>query len=849
MSAPAPPTCSPQLANLPDFEVPDIKPPTGTAGRMPKAQALAVWREFNKSVRSANSLAYTRFLANCEVEELADHLAHLLANGFFFTQAPFMAALKSRFNIENELIANLPSIQTVMRMLKGDTIDVTTLSSEISDSKMFLREQITTRTFVLIYHFIREMDEWEVNQSVMTYNRKLHAFIENNALLARAMYNRGLFETSPTPVTLASATSSAPSGVQGSGASNPGGGCAGSLNPAPPITPAPGSVNPPPVPPLRSAPLPPCSGGALGSGPVPSLPPPAPSGGGSLPGATPSSAFNAGDAANLRGELQEVHEDVADFKRDVMAEIVRLRQLQTPSRPTPGASNEALEAMTAACASQARTIAQLERPIDHHVSRYPTTPPDEAWMADSDVIGLQDAPRPNLSRAWASRPSPNLSPAQEKEALRQLGSLHSAESLLKCLPAPGQAELYREGRCVFIEGVYIFKHIVCTVADKDGYTLGSLQTCALTLAREDSTNSHRWKSLAQAVSVGEFIKKVDALYILPSDNAVEQEWGRATKNATSPLDLLHRLRPVMVNDPKRAKMLILQYLGGYGAEAFSVITAIQQSHSPDAWEATLASFEEMQGYISEAKKTKKTSSKEQGLNVFERLDGSAPRHDGTDIPKSWGSFDTQIDLNPNEIKVMTDVLHAFRAAEKGGGSSSTGDLPPSVLQSIVGELRRQLPNELITGGVPAMANGAGELSSSSKRLAALEQEVADKARLAALEQQLAAYSKNSTFKPIYDLTKVYPLLGFAKSDVPEAKPGAAAGGGKCKLCSMLGFTEFVNYNEVSFKDLKDNQRYDHNPWKCPNVHAAVKKKAMEDPSITPELIREALVPLPVQPWK
>ena len=543
----------------------------------------------------------------------------------------------------------------------------------------------------------------------------------------------------------------------------------------------------------------------------------------------------------MRGELQAVHEGVADFKRDIMDEIVRLRREQTPSRPTP-ASTDALEAMTAACASQARALAQLERPVDRRVSRYPTTPPYEVWMGNSEVTGLQDAPSPSLARAWAARPSPDLSPAQEKEALRQLGSLHTAESLLKALPAPGQAELYREVRCVFIEGIYIFQHIVCTVADKDGYVLGSLQTCALTLAREDSANSHRWKSLAQAQSVAEFIKKVDALYILPSDNAVEQEWSRATKNATSPLDLLHRLRPVMSNDPKRAKMLILQHLGAYGAEAFSVITAIQQSHTPDAWETTLACFEEMQGYINEAKKAKEPP-KEQGLNVFERLDGSAPRHDGTDIPKTWGSFDTQVDLNPNEIKIMTNVLHAFRAAEQSGASSSTGDFSPSVLQSVVGELRRQIRDD-----APSKPESSGN-SGNSKRLAALEQEVADKARLAALEQQLAAYGKQSTFKPIYDLNKVYPLLGFSKNDVPEAKPGAAAGGGKCKLCSMLGFTEFVNYNEVDYKDIKPHQRYDHNPWKCPNVHAAVKKKAMDDPSITPERIRDALVPLPVQPWK
>ena len=105
------------------------------------------------------------------------------------------------------------------------------------------------------------------------------------------------------------------------------------------------------------------------------------------------------------------------------------------------------------------------------------------WASPRSV-GLQDAPQPSLVRAWASRPSPDLSPAQEKLALQQQGSRYSAEALLKNLPAPGKVELYREVRCVFIEGIYIFKHIVCTVADKDGHTLGSLQTCALTQARE-----------------------------------------------------------------------------------------------------------------------------------------------------------------------------------------------------------------------------------------------------------------------------------------------------------------------------------------------------------------------------
>ena len=110
-------------------------------------------------------------------------------------------------------------------------------------------------------------------------------------------------------------------------------------------------------------------------------------------------------------------------------------------------------------------------------------------MGESEVVGLQDAPLPSSTRAWASRPSPDLSAAKEKEALRQMGSRYTAEGLLKCLPEPGKVELYRECRCVFIEGIYIFKHIVCTVADKDGHTLGSLQTCALNQAREDAPNA------------------------------------------------------------------------------------------------------------------------------------------------------------------------------------------------------------------------------------------------------------------------------------------------------------------------------------------------------------------------
>ena len=137
-----------------------IRSPTGTLGKMSKVQAMAAWHEIGKNVRGSCSLAYTRFLANCEVEELVEHILTLLVNGFFFTQAPFMELLESRLNIENVLIASLPSIQTVMRMLKGDTIDVVVLASEIRESKAIIREHITTQTLVQIYHLMRKSSEW-----------------------------------------------------------------------------------------------------------------------------------------------------------------------------------------------------------------------------------------------------------------------------------------------------------------------------------------------------------------------------------------------------------------------------------------------------------------------------------------------------------------------------------------------------------------------------------------------------------------------------------------------------------------------------------------------------------------
>ena len=880
MSTPS--SCSPALAKLPTFILTEeVKTPTGTHGKLSRAQAMAAWRKFDKLVRATGNIAYSKHLNNCMPEDLADNLCYLMVNGFFFTQAPFMEYLHQTFNIENEFIVSLPSINTIVRMLNGDTIDVNALVREIAYSKRVVRDHITIKVFIQIYHAIRAMNESDLNVAVMNYNRKFHSFIESNQTVAQARARVvghtqrrdnliDLFEHSDSSLPARPSVIGTDDKFRASRGSmvkiDPGAHLPSAPSAAP-LTPMPfgaGGSAPPALPSSTAG-----DGGAVprGPGPVPPFPPPSTPGFGHVP--NPDSASK--DELNaLRGELQSALESVNDFRRATTTELIRLQreQLSSPQVPPSGASPDALEAMKAACTSQANVIEHLSKgSIDNRISSYPTAAPAESWMGESEVIGLQDASLPSLTRAWASRPSPDLSSAQEKEALRQLGSRYPAEGLLKSLPAPGKVELYRECRCVWIEGVYIFKHIVCTVADKDGHTLGSLQTCALDQAREDSLNAHRWKSLAQAVSVGDFIKKVDSLYMAPSDNAVEQEWDRAVKNDPGPLDLLHRLRPVLTANPKRAKMLILKHLANFGPDAFSAASAIQAANTADQWETILASFEDMLSYAKEAAREKggKLAAgakplKDQGINMYERLDGSAPRGDGTDIPRTWGSFDTQVDLSPNEIKVLTNALHALRASQ-GVGSSATGDFPPSSLQAVINELRRQVPdagssNVAAGGSGPAGArslpnNGVGSsgVSGDAQRLAALEKEVADKARLAALEQQLAAYNKSATFKPIFDLAKVYPLLGFTGDDVPTAKPGAAAGGGKCKVCVFLGFTDFVNYNEVNFKDMKPNQRYDHNPWKCPMVPEAIKKKAAADSSITPDQVRDALVPLPVPPWK
>ena len=125
----------------------------------------------------------------------------------------------------------------------------------------------------------------------------------------------------------------------------------------------------------------------------------------------------------------------------------------------------------------------------------------------------------------------------------------------------------------------------------------------------------------------------------------------------------------------------------------------------------------------------------------------------------------------------------------------------------------------------------------------------DAARIAALEQQIAAYNKPVSYKPIYDLPKVYAILGYNASDVPACQGGNNAKDGKCKACVFMGFTQFLDYNSVKFQDMPANGRFDHNPWKCSMVVEAVKKKATEDPSITPEQVSSALTPLPAPPWK
>ena len=103
-------TCSPALANLPAFTVSDqSKVSTGTHGKLSRGQATALWLKLYKNLRAFGSLPYSKHLSDCYPDDLADYLAYLMVNGFFFTQTPFMEHLYQAFSIENEFIASLPS--------------------------------------------------------------------------------------------------------------------------------------------------------------------------------------------------------------------------------------------------------------------------------------------------------------------------------------------------------------------------------------------------------------------------------------------------------------------------------------------------------------------------------------------------------------------------------------------------------------------------------------------------------------------------------------------------------------------------------------------------------------------
>ena len=516
-------------------------------------------------------------------------------------------------------------------------------------------------------------------------------------------------------------------------------------------------------------------------------------------------------------------------------------------------------------------VAALRGPNDSASAapRSSSQPPYEPWMSASRVKGVSHAGSPDAAAAWAKRPKPGLTPAQEKAALHRLKEQHAPTKLLDLAPPPGRNDLYVEVRNTVYEGAYMYKHVLSSAADNDADLLSALLGCAR--SRMVGLEGHRWKPIVRATSVADFFSQLDQLYMNAADNTCELEWSEAERRAKTALDLFRHLRPLLkdVASCQRAKEALKARLAKLGPVAVSGMQALVQCPDDPAalsqWEAALAFSDNAISLVLEAQSDKEKLSgvsRRGGINALEGIGANLGANLGANGAEERGLnplvngqqretmgfssvLDTVSQLTEQEHVACANLVMTLRAKDQGVpplapyGTLTVGGAGNDAVTPQEADLIHKLLAERRTAGTSTARsfNGTNDKNTESS----LHETLVD-----AHTRALNALH-NGAFKPIYDLTRVYPFCGISVDSVPEAKAGAGAGAGKCKICDLLGVT-ILDYGKDVPTPLAKDTRFDHNPWKCGCIPRAVKKVANEK-GASEEEVRSILTPLATAPWK
>ena len=438
--------------------------------------------------------------------------------------------------------------------------------------------------------------------------------------------------------------------------------------------------------------------------------------------------------------------------------------------------------------------------------------PKPAWMFATTVPGLEASVEPDCGTAWGERPRTNAYDPQTKTRYASMSKTYGSAALLDGLPDLGDAAAYREVRHHLLHGFYINRYVLNGGPEEDVYAdralLTALQKCAAKLgtqAPEQSTNRARLQALSRAGTLVAFVHGLDSLFMDSSGNITEKQWQAIGVAKGKALDMFHRLRPllgepVILSSCQRAKQLLIRRLASQNdVHTMNNLSACRDD-DVDAW-----------------------------LQVLQTADGNlriiAEETKGVDMPP---------------------IIRAPASRPRQVVGVMEGEPNPSIEQ-LVATMNHHVVSRAAMVGLPVKPEypEKGPITLDASQDYHIRDPVLKDISL----QVLGAFQQQE-YKPIWDLEKVYPHLGYSKSDVPPPTPGLSSENGVCKICEFLGKLQHVKYTATCNKPsmLPEGAVFAHQPWKCKHCPAAVKKQAESKGTSAAEVAR-LLTPLPIPPWK
>jgi hypothetical protein len=565
--------------------------------------------------------------------------------------------------------------------------------------------------------------------------------------------------------------------------------------------------------------------------------------------------FNRDQAERLRAaDPQAV--DVTSHLDGALERLERLRPAAAPATPSPVDAAPAQPSDLAAFTATMREWMSRSQPTASAATAAQSIAPKPdlvapSWLRPSNIIGLAHAACkvPDISRVQEERPAANGDAEQLKAAMRQLHYDHPKTGLLRKVPPAGNTAQYVKVRSSILESWAVYRFIVSAVPEesRDGQLLSALIDCAIERSSDaavPANEQYRWRTLEKATSIDNFLDLLDQLYADSADNLVEDQWAAASADLELAAgDLYYCLVPLMVDSAtiKRGKALLLQRLARdpLNRSAMSQLRECRDTvEALHTWGKVFADLKADSELLMKQRPAGRKVSIDAGaasrsLAAFgDRVDGSAPQ-DG----HFHADMNVNLEMSQREAAKTFLAIVQDRARQQG--------LPPPL----------RLDDPSIPGLMQSAANSTkpAELTALAQAVDALTALVNQQGKSdghSGGDGQLAPFGpgQKRTFKPIFDLPKIYAFLGIPASQLPPAKPGCSAADGGCKICVLHGITEWVDFQQAKGKQLQPNQAFDHNSYKCPFVEAEVNKAAAEKGTPAAE-VADLLTPLDSPPWR